>query len=134
MKNVEELDRTRELETEGIGHLLWKYALPAVISQIIASIYNIVDRIFIGHGVGALAIAGLAITMPIMNIIHAFGSLIGVGSSARMSIVLGRKDVKWAEKILGNSMIFTIILGFLFVTCGYLFMDRILTRDRKSVV
>ena len=127
MKNVEELDRTRELETEGIGHLLWKYALPAVISQIIASIYNIVDRIFIGHGVGALAIAGLAITMPIMNIIHAFGSLIGVGSSARMSIVLGRKDVKWAEKILGNSMIFTIILGFLFVTCGYLFMDRILT-------
>jgi len=124
---VGELDRTRELETKGIGQLLWMYALPSVISQIIASIYNIVDRIFIGHGVGAMAIAGLAITMPIMNIIHAFGSLIGVGSSARMSIVLGRKDIKWAENILGNSMIFTIILGFLFVTCGYLFMDNILT-------
>ena len=107
------------------------YALPSVISQIIASVYNIVDRIFIGHGVGAMAIAGLAITMPIMNIVHAFGSLIGVGSSARMSIVLGRKDVNWAEKILGNSMIFTIVLGALFVSCGYLFMDRI---DRKSVV
>lgn len=124
---MEELDRTRELETKGIGHLLWIYALPAVVSQIIASIYNIVDRIFIGHGVGALAIAGLAITMPIMNVIHAFGSLIGVGSASRMSIVLGRKDVKWAEKILGNSMIFTIVLGILFVTGGYLFMDKILT-------
>lgn len=123
---MEELDRTRELETKGIGHLLWIYALPAVVSQIIASIYNIVDRIFIGHGVGALAIAGLAITMPIMNIIHAFGSLVGVGSSARMSIVLGQKDVKWAEKILGNSMILTFLLGFLFVTCGYLFMNKIL--------
>lgn len=124
---MEVIDKTRELETKGIGHLLWIYALPSVISQIIASIYNIVDRIFIGHGVGAMAIAGLAITMPIMNIIHAFGSLIGVGSSARMSIVLGRKDVKWAEKILGNSMVFTIILGILFVTCGYLFMDNILS-------
>ena len=124
---MEALDKTKELETKDIGSLLWMYALPSVISQIIASVYNIVDRIFIGHGVGAMAIAGLAITMPIMNIIHAFGSLIGVGSSARMSIVLGRKDVKWAENILGNSMIFTIILGFLFVTGGYLFMDRILT-------
>lgn len=124
---MEVIDKTRELETKSIGHLLWIYALPSVISQILASIYNIVDRIFIGHGVGALAIAGLAITMPIMNIIHALGSLIGVGSSARMSIVLGRKDVNWAEKILGNSMIFTIILGALFVSCGYLFMDRILT-------
>ncbi|MBQ9509775.1 MAG: MATE family efflux transporter, partial [Bacteroidales bacterium] len=71
---MEVIDKTRELETKGIGHLLWIYALPSVISQIIASIYNIVDRIFIGHGVGAMAIAGLAITMPIMNIIHAFGS------------------------------------------------------------
>ena len=124
---MEELDRTKELETKDIGQLLWLYALPAVISQIIASVYNIVDRIFIGHGVGALAIAGLAITMPIMNVIHAFGSLIGVGSASRMSIVLGQKDVNWAEKILGNSMIFTIGLGIMFVTAGYLFMDNILT-------
>ena len=108
---MEATDKTKILETERIGKLLWLYAWPAVISQIIASVYNIVDRIFIGQGVGALAIAGLAITMPIMNIIHAFGSLIGVGSSARMSIVLGRKDVRWAEKILGNSMVFTIILS-----------------------
>ncbi len=123
---METLDRTKELETRDIGSLLWKYALPAVISQIIASIYNIVDRIFIGRGVGALAIAGLAITFPLMNIIHAFGSLIGVGSSARMSIVLGRKDKEWAENILGNSLIFTFILSGLVVFFCYLFMDRIL--------
>ena len=123
---METLDRTKELETKPIGHLLWIYALPAVISQIIASIYNIVDRIFIGHGVGALAIAGLAITFPLMNIIHAFGSLIGVGSAARMSIVLGKKDQEWAENILGNSLIFTLILSSLVVLFCYLFLDRIL--------
>ena len=108
--------------------MLWIYALPSVISQVIASLYNIADRIFIGQGVGALAIAGLAITMPVMNVIHAFGSLIGVGSSARMSIVLGQKDVRWAEKILGNSTIFTLVLGCLFTTAGYLFMDQILMK------
>ena len=101
--------------------------MPSIVSQIIASVYNICDRVFLGQCVGALAIAGLAITMPIMNIVHAFGSLVGVGSSARMSIVLGKKDVNWAEKILGNSMILTFLLGILFVTGGYVFMDRILT-------
>ena len=120
------MDNTKELETKPIGALLWKYALPAVITQVVASIYNIVDRIFLGQYVGALAIAGLAITLPIMNIIHALGSLVGVGASSRMSIVLGRKDVRWAEKILGNSMLLTFFFGFLFVTGGYLFMDRIL--------
>ncbi len=126
-------DKTQILATEKIGKLLWLYAWPAVISQIIASVYNIVDRIFIGQGVGALAIAGLAITMPIMNIVHAFGALIGVGSSARISIVLGRKDVNWAEKILGNSMVFTIILSGLVMISGYLFMDNILARFGATV-
>ena len=121
------LDRTKELETKNIKQLLWAYALPSIVSQVIASVYNICDRVFLGQYVGALAIAGLAITMPIMNIVHAFGSLVGVGSSARMSIVLGKKDMNWAEKILGNSMILTFILGILFVTGGYVFMDRILT-------
>ena len=120
------MDRVKELETKPIGSLLLTYALPAVITQVVASIYNIVDRVFLGQYVGALAIAGLAITMPIMNIIHALGSLVGVGASSRMSIVLGRKDVRWAEKILGNSMLLTFFFGFLFVTGGYLFMDRIL--------
>lgn len=124
---MQQVDKTKELGTAKISHLLWVYAMPSIISQIIASVYNIVDRVFLGQCVGALAIAGLAITMPIMNIIHAFGSLVGVGSSARMSIVLGKKDVNWAENILGNSLLLTFFFGFLFVTGGYLFMDRILT-------
>lgn len=123
---MEHIDRTKELETRDIKSLLRAYALPSIVSQVIASVYNICDRVFLGQCVGALAIAGLAITMPIMNIIHAFGSLVGVGSSARMSIVLGKKDYNWAENILGNSMLLTVFLGFLFVTGGYVFMDRIL--------
>ena len=120
------MDNTKALETQPVGKLLWQYALPAVVTQVVASVYNIVDRVFLGQYVGALAIAGLAITLPLMNIIHALGSLVGVGASSRMSIVLGRKDVRWAEKILGNSMLLTFFFGMLFVTGGYLFMDRIL--------
>lgn len=122
----ETVDRTQELGTKKVSHLLWLYAWPAVLSQIIASIYNIVDRVFIGQGVGSLAIAGLAITFPLINIIHAFGSLIGVGAAARMSIVLGRKDNNWAENILGNSMVYTFILSGSVVLYCYLFMDGIL--------
>ena len=120
-------DRTKEFESKPIGALLWQYALPAVITQIIASIYNICDRVFLGQYVGALAIAGLTVTMPIMNIIHAFGSLVGAGSGARMSIVLGKRDIRWAESILGNSMILTIFFGILFVSGYYFFSDAILS-------
>lgn len=126
---METLDRTRELGERNIGQLLRKYALPAVITQIIATVYNLVDSIFLGRfsDNGELILAALAITLPIMNIVHAFGSLVGAGSSARMSIVLGRKDIRWAEKILGNSMLLTFFFGFLFVTGGYIFMDGILS-------
>lgn len=120
-------DRTKDFESKPIGALLWQYALPAVITQIIASIYNICDRVFLGQYVGALAIAGLTVTMPIMNIIHAFGSLVGAGSGARMSIVLGKRDIRWAESILGNSMILTIFFGILFVSGYYFFSDAILS-------
>lgn len=124
------LDTTKELETKSIPKLLWQYALPAVASQVVTSVYNIVDRVFLGHsgdGYGTMYLAALAITFPIMNIIHAFGSLVGAGASARMSIVLGRKDERWAEKILGNTMLLTFLFGFLFVTAGYVWMRPILT-------
>lgn len=120
------LDRTKEFESKPIASLLWQYALPAVITQIIASIYNICDRMFLGQCVGALAIAGLAVTMPIMNIVHAFGSLVGAGAGARMSIVLGKKDINWAENILGNTMLLTFFFGALFVPAWYIFSDDIL--------
>lgn len=120
------LDRTKEFESKPIASLLWQYALPAVITQIIASVYNICDRMFLGQCVGALAIAGLAVTMPIMNIVHAFGSLVGAGAGARMSIVLGKKDINWAENILGNTMLLTFFFGALFVPAWYIFSDDIL--------
>ncbi|MBO4307307.1 MAG: MATE family efflux transporter [Bacteroidales bacterium] len=129
-ENINDIDKTRTLETKSIKSLLWEYALPAVASQVVTSVYNIVDRVFLGNssdGNGTLYLAALAITFPLMNIIHAFGSLVGAGASARMSIVLGRKDVRWAEKILGNTMLLTFFFGFLFVTAGYLWMKPILT-------
>ena len=118
----------RELETKPMGKLLWQYALPAVASQVVTSIYNIVDRAFLGNSPddGRILLAALTITFPIMNIIHAFGALVGAGSSARMSIVLGRKDVRWAEKILGNSLLLTFFFGILFVTGGYLWTHPII--------
>lgn len=119
-------DRTKEFETKPIASLLWQYALPAIITQIIASIYNICDRMFLGQCVGALAIAGLTVTMPVMNIVHAFGSLVGAGAGARMSIVLGKKDINWAENILGNTVLLTIFFGMIFVPGWYVFCDDIL--------
>lgn len=121
------VDKTKEFESKPIASLLWQYALPAVITQIIASIYNICDRVFLGQCVGALAIAGLTVTMPIMNIIHAFGSLVGAGAGARMSIVLGKRDIAWAENILGNTMLLTFLFGLLYVPAWYIFSDDILS-------
>jgi len=121
------VDNTKEFESKPISTLLWQYALPAVITQIIASIYNICDRVFLGQCVGALAIAGLTVTMPIMNIVHAFGSLVGAGAGARMSIVLGKRDIAWAENILGNTMLLTFFFGFLYVPAWYIFNDDILS-------
>lgn len=120
-------DRTKEFGIKPVPALLLQYALPAVITQIIAAVYNICDRVFLGQCVGAMAIAGLAVTMPIMNIIHAFGSLVGAGSSARMSIVLGKRDIRWAENILGNSMLLTFFFGALFMSGWYIFSDEILS-------
>lgn len=120
-------DRTKEFESKPIASLLWQYALPAIITQIIASIYNICDRVFLGQCVGALAIAGLTVTMPVMNIVHAFGSLVGAGAGARMSIVLGKKDMRWAENILGNTMLLSFFFGAIFVPTWYIFNDEILS-------
>lgn len=125
---TETVDTTKELGTREIAPLLRKYALPAVVTQLIATVYNLVDSVFLGHiEDGTLILAALAITLPVMNIVHAFGSLVGAGASARMSIVLGRKDVRWAEKILGNSVWLTLFFGALFMSVGYAFMNPILT-------
>lgn len=114
------------LGREKIGTLLLQYATPAIIAQIASSLFNVVDRIFIGQGVGALAISGLALTFPFMNLASAFGALVGVGASALTSIKLGEKDYKTARLVLGNVIILNLIFGILFTIACLPFLEPIL--------
>lgn len=115
-----------ELGTEKIGKLLMQYAIPAIIAMTASSLYNMVDSIFIGQGVGPLAISGLAITFPLMNLAAAFGSLVGVGASTLISVKLGQKDYDTAQRVLGNVVVLNLIIGFLFSTVTLIFLDPIL--------
>ncbi len=100
--------------------------MPAIIAMTASSLYNMVDSIFIGQGVGSLAISGLAVTFPLMNISAAFGSLVGVGASALVSMLLGQKNHKVARRVLGNVMTMNVVLGVLLMLFGLLFLDPIL--------
>ena len=104
------------LGTEDIKKLLMRYAVPAIVAMTAASLYNMMDSIFIGHGVGALGIAGLAVTFPFINLAAAFGSLVGVGASTLVSVKMGQKDLKSAEAVLGNVLLLNTVIGFLFMT------------------
>ncbi|MDR0371657.1 MAG: MATE family efflux transporter [Prevotellaceae bacterium] len=115
-----------ELGTEKIGVLLKQYAVPAIIAMTASSLYNITDSIFIGHGVGELALAGLTISFPLMNLAAAFGSLVGVGGATLLSIRMGQKDYDTANTILGNVLILNLIVGIAFSIATLLFLDPIL--------
>ena len=115
-----------ELGTRPVGELLKQYALPSIIAMLASSLYNIVDSIFIGHGVDALALSGLAVTFPLMNISTAFGAMVGVGSSTLISVKLGQKDYKIAEKILGNAVVMNVVMGIVFAIVSLAFLDPIL--------
>ena len=115
-----------ELGTEKIGKLLKQYALPAIIAQTAASLYNMVDSIFIGQGVGPLAISGLAVTFPLMNLSTAFGTLVGAGAATMLSVLLGQKNYQAAGKVLGNVVSLNIIIGLLFMAVALIFIDPIL--------
>ncbi|KAA6333761.1 Multidrug export protein MepA [termite gut metagenome] len=114
------------LGTEDIRKLLIQYATPAIIATTAASLYNIIDSIFIGHGVGALAISGLALTFPLMNLSAAFGTLVGMGASILMSVRLGQKDYDTARHVLGNVVILNIVIGLAFTAVTLSFLDPIL--------
>ena len=114
------------LGTESIGKLLMQYAVPAIIAMTASSLYNMVDSIFIGHGVGTMAISGLALTFPLMNLAAAFGSLVGVGASTLISVKLGQKDYDTAQRVLGNVFVLNIVLGLAFTVIVMLFLDPIL--------
>lgn len=102
------------LGTEPIRKLLIRYAVPAIIAMTAASLYNMVDSIFIGQGVGPMAITGLALTFPLMNLAAAFGSLVGVGAATLISVKLGQKDYATAQRVLGNVLVLNVILGLAF--------------------
>ena len=119
-------DATLQLGTRPVGKLLLQYAMPAIVAMTAASLYNIVDSIFIGQGVGPLAISGLAITFPFMNLSTAFGAAVGVGASTFISMKLGQKDYKTAESILGNTVTLNLIIGIAFSVVCLLFLGPIL--------
>ena len=126
MKIKRENKSPKELGTQPIGKLLMQYAIPAVISMLAASAYNIVDRAFLGQFVGPLAIAGLAITFPFMNLSTAFGAMIGAGGSTLLSIKLGQRDYETGEHVLGNIISLNFVVGIIFAIVALIFIDPIL--------
>lgn len=122
MKNLE------NLAEEKISKLIIKYSIPAILSMLITSLYNIVDRVFIGsiNGVGALAIAGLGVTMPIFTLIVSFGVLISMGATTNIAIKLGEGNHEEAEKYLGNAVLFSVIISIFIMIIGLNFINPIL--------
>lgn len=116
----------QELESQSIGKLLWHYSFPTIVGTLVNALYNVVDRIFIGQGVGAYAISGLALTFPIMMILGAFGMLVGQGAATHISIALGKKENETANKILSNAFVLTLIVSGSVILLMYLFLDEIL--------
>lgn len=117
---------TYRLEHEHIPRLLLHYAIPAVIGTMVNALYNIVDRIFIGQGVGAMAISGLTLTFPILIFLQAFGMLVGIGAATRISIFLGRKQNEMADKVLGNALILTLLLTVLTIVPCMIWLEELL--------
>ncbi len=109
-----------------VSTLLRQYAVPAIVAMTASSLYNMVDSIFIGHGVGPLAISGLALTFPFMNLSAAFGAMVGVGASTLISVKLGQKDYETSQHIFGNVISLTLILGIVFSALTLILLDPIL--------
>ena len=119
-------DKELTLETKKISSLVWEYSIPAIIGTLVNSLYNIVDRIFIGQGVGAYAISGLAITFPVTILASSLGMLVGVGAASRISISLGERKKHTAEQILGNSLMLILLFNVAVMTLFFVYLDAIL--------
>ena len=123
--NEQEDIRFRELASKPVGRLLWQYSLPAVVGMLVIALYNVVDRIFIGQWVGPHAIAGLAVTFPVMNLTTAIGTLVGIGASSRISIAIGAGRRDLAENLLGNALTLTLLNGVFYILAWY-YLDPLL--------
>lgn len=117
---------TELLETEKVGRLLFHFAVPSIIAMTAMSIYNVIDSIFIGHGVGSMALAGLAITFPFMNIMVAFSTLVAIGGGTLLSVKLGQKDYSSTQSILGNVVLLHIMCGIGIAIISLMFLNPIL--------
>ncbi len=126
MNKFATISNADRLGTDKVGKLLLEYSLPAIIATASSSIYHIIDSAFVGHGVGGTAIAGMAITMPIMNIGAAFGAMVGVGAGATVSLRLGEGNKMAAEKTLGNTVLLNVCIGLAVMTLMLSFLDPIL--------
>lgn len=122
------MNRQKVLGEEKISKLLIQFSVPAVIGMMVTTLYNIIDRMYIGNiaEVGSLAITGVGITMPIMTIIMAFGMLVGIGTSARVSLKLGEHKRDEAEKHIGNAFTLIVIISLIITVLGFVWLDDIL--------
>lgn len=119
-------DKSQELGEKSIGRLMWKYFVPAFVGVVVYSLYNVVDRIFIGRGVGSMALSGLSAVFPIMLIVMAFGMLVGIGAGVNVSISMGQKDSKKAERYLGNGFVLMILVSLFVSILGFAIKTPIL--------
>ncbi|MGE5605421.1 MAG: MATE family efflux transporter, partial [Bacteroidota bacterium] len=120
------MDHTKQLGEERIAKLLLKFSIPAITGMVVNALYNVVDRIFIGQGVGRMGIAGLTVAFPLMTVMMALAMLIGLGATALISIRLGERRKEEAELILGNAMVCLIGIALVVTTFGLIFLDPLL--------
>lgn len=118
--------KATELGTLSVRTLLTQYSIPSIIGMTAASLYNMIDSIYIGHGVGAMAISALAVAFPLMNLSAAFGSLVGTGAATLLSVRLGQKDYTTAKTILGNVVVINVIVGLAFGLAALWCLDPLL--------
>ena len=126
-QTMKEIRTKNPLGYQPIGRLLMKFAIPSVISMLVNAVYNIVDQIFIGQGVGYLGNAATTVAFPIVTIILAVGTMLGAGGSAYAAIKLGEKKEEEAENTLGNVFILLVGIGIVLTVIGLVFLDPILT-------
>jgi len=120
------MDKSAQLGTEKIPKLLWKFSIPAIIGMLVNAIYNVIDRIFIGHGVGSLGIAGVTVGFPFMLVIMAFAMLIAIGATSLISIKLGEQNKEEAELILGNGIVLLILISLVMTVIGTISLTPLL--------
>ena len=130
MDNIEKIDKNANnpLATESVGKLLTKMVIPAVIAQIVNLLYNIVDRMFITSipDIGTVALTGVGVTFPIIMLVSAFASLIGMGGAPRAAIKMGENNYDEAEEILGNSFVSLVLISIILTTFFLIFNEKLL--------